>query len=208
MLMRSVLVLVAYLGFLDVGIAAMSARECEALKRLIKSASADFAELKGGRQKALVSGQDRFATTGEVKPFGDCQVVVNDPGKAEQRTSLDCKLAEWAWNDGPPITVSQDAHEHLVRSLQGLTRDFGACLGRPAKHEWIQSEDDSELKINWWTWQVSTVSEAGKEVNIVLSLEAYIPDVGARQVRGNNRFRSSATLWRVPDARPSAKTGR
>ncbi len=179
----------------------LSAEECANLKVLIDDAVFDFENREGAEIKTAKAADStfeskllRFEVTGSTAPFSGCQLIALSTQRVSTDRSLSCKLINQDYR-GEAYQVDAEASQRYVDLVEQLVAALGACLeAQPAARTWASKLCGDACTRHQYRWRLKLVPP---RLDVVVEVEADIPDAGALVGGLNNEFEVDASIRRM-----------
>lgn len=174
---------------------AISPEECTNLKVLVDDAVFDFENRQGAEipEPDATSLLRRFEVTGSTSPFQGCRLVAGAANLPSDARMLDCDLIE-PRHRSETFRADADSRQNLIVMVTQFIDSIGACLGTRASSAAGASRrcgDACTRHRHEWTLKV-----VPPNLDVIVRIEANLPDTGALVGGGKNEFEIDASVLR------------
>lgn len=179
----------------------LSATECANLKILVDDAVFDFENRQGRRIDNAHPDDSKFASklllyevTGSTAPFGGCQLSALSEQRVSTDRSLRCKLIDAGYRS-ETLQITAESSQRYVDLVKQTVTAIGACLGsQPAARTWASEMCGDACTHYQYRWRLKLVPPT---LDVIVEIEADIPDAGATMGQLSNEFDLQATIRKV-----------
>lgn len=173
----------------------ISPDECANLRVLVDDAVFDFENRQGPEipQPDATELLRRFEVTGSTTPFVGCELLSGAGNIASDAVMLDCDLIEPRYRS-EPFRADAESRQNLVDMVTQFVDSISACLGTRASSAARASRpcgDACTLHRHEWILKV-----VPPKLDVIVRIEASIPDTGALVGRGKNEFEIDGSVVR------------
>lgn len=174
---------------------AISPEECANLKVLVDDAVFDFENRQGAEisEPSTTSLLRRFEVTGSASPFQGCTLVAGAEQLPSDARMLDCDLIE-PRHRSETFQADAESRQNLVVMVTQFVDSISTCLGTRAISSagaFKRYGDACTRHRHAWTLKV-----VPPNLDVIVRIEANIPDTGARVGAGKNEFEIDASIVR------------
>jgi hypothetical protein len=174
---------------------AISPEECANLKVLVDDAVFDFENRQGAEfpEADATSLLRRFEVTGSTSPFQGCTLISGAGKLQSDARMLDCDLIEPRYRN-EAFRADAESRQNLVIMITQFVDSISTCLGARANSSagaFKQCGDACTRQRHEWTLKV-----VPPNLDVIVKIEANIPDVGALVGGGKNEFEIDGSVVR------------
>jgi hypothetical protein len=174
---------------------AISPEECANLQVLVDDAVFDFENRKGPEipEPDATALLRRFEVTGSTTPFQGCELLAGAGKFASDAMMLDCDLIE-PRSRSETFRADAESRQHLLDMVRQFADSISACLGTGANSSAGTSRqcgDACTRHRHEWTLKL-----VPPNLDVIVKVEANIPNVGALVGAGKNEFEIDASVVR------------
>jgi hypothetical protein len=174
---------------------AISPEECTNLRVLVDDAVFDFENREGTEipEPDTTSLLRRFEVTGSTSPFQGCTLVAGAEKLPSDARMLDCDLIE-PRHRSETFRADAESRQNLVVMVTQFVDSISTCLGTRAisgAGAFKRCGDACTRHRHAWTLKV-----VPPNLDVIVRIEANIPDTGALVGAGRNEFEIDASIVR------------
>lgn len=173
----------------------ISPDECANLRVLVDDAVFDFENRRGSEIPQPDAGAllRRFEVTGSTTPFVGCDLLSAAGKVASDAMMLDCDMIE-PRHRSETFRADAESRQNLVNMVTQFVDSISACLGTRANSAAGASEpcgDACTRHRHEWILKV-----VPPNLDVIVRIEANIPDTGALVGGGKNEFEIDGSIVR------------